>query len=199
MPVARGAKTPQRRRVGEVEILQRLDLRKMGRADPHHGVSNSRSATCCCSRAAKYSSWDQFSSRACSAGSSQNTPIVGVFRTPGEVGEHGRQAFLRCRTGAGLRLGGGGHSLLALCSQGRRRRRNRASSSDRARRATTWEWPRASRTSCSAPRTLPWDHAPGALLLAEAGGIVQRLDGSVYQLADDRCGLLVAVDAVLSA
>ncbi len=56
-------------------------------------------------------------------------------------------------------------------------------------------------------RTLPWDHAPGALLLAEAGGTVQRLDGSAYQLADDRSGLLVAadadcwrtVDAVLSA
>ncbi|MEV6108207.1 inositol monophosphatase [Streptomyces sp. NPDC051940] len=44
-------------------------------------------------------------------------------------------------------------------------------------------------------RTLPWDHAPGALLLAEAGGVVRRPDGSVYGPADDRTGLLAAADA----
>ena len=32
-------------------------------------------------------------------------------------------------------------------------------------------------------RLLPWDHAPGALLLTEAGGVVKRMDGSPY-LAD---------------
>ncbi|MEJ3746015.1 inositol monophosphatase family protein [Actinomycetes bacterium KLBMP 9797] len=39
-------------------------------------------------------------------------------------------------------------------------------------------------------RTLPWDHAPGALLLDEAGGVVRRLDGTAYDLTDDRLGLL---------
>lgn len=41
-------------------------------------------------------------------------------------------------------------------------------------------------------RTLPWDHAPGLLLLQEAGGSVTRLDGAPYHPADDRKGLLVA-------
>lgn len=27
-------------------------------------------------------------------------------------------------------------------------------------------------------RTLPWDHAPGALLLTEAGGLARRPDGT---------------------
>ncbi|MBE1485310.1 fructose-1,6-bisphosphatase/inositol monophosphatase family enzyme [Plantactinospora soyae] len=43
-------------------------------------------------------------------------------------------------------------------------------------------------------RTLPWDHAPGALLVEEAGGVVRRLDGSAYDPADDRAGLLVAAN-----
>lgn len=43
-------------------------------------------------------------------------------------------------------------------------------------------------------RTLPWDHAPGALLIEEAGGRVARLDGSAYRLDDDRVGLLAATD-----
>ncbi|MBB6119740.1 inositol monophosphatase family protein [Nocardiopsis algeriensis] len=38
--------------------------------------------------------------------------------------------------------------------------------------------------------TLPWDHAPGALLLAEAGGVSLRLDGSPYRPGDDTVGLL---------
>lgn len=41
-------------------------------------------------------------------------------------------------------------------------------------------------------RTLVWDHAPGALLLREAGGVVQRLDGSDYRPGDARLGLLLA-------
>ncbi|MGF1431651.1 inositol monophosphatase family protein [Kitasatospora sp. LaBMicrA B282] len=44
-------------------------------------------------------------------------------------------------------------------------------------------------------RTLPWDHAPGALLLAEAGGTARRLDGTAYQVTDTRTGLLVAADS----
>jgi fructose-1,6-bisphosphatase/inositol monophosphatase family enzyme len=41
-------------------------------------------------------------------------------------------------------------------------------------------------------RTLPWDHAPGALFLAEAGGGVARLDGSAYRPAEAGSGLLLA-------
>ncbi|MCW6005030.1 inositol monophosphatase [Micromonospora sp. CPCC 205371] len=40
-------------------------------------------------------------------------------------------------------------------------------------------------------RTLPWDHAPGALMVEELGGVVRRIDGAPYDLADDRYGLLV--------
>lgn len=45
-------------------------------------------------------------------------------------------------------------------------------------------------------RTLPWDHAPGSLLVREAGGVSARLDGTPYRAdppggAD---GLLVACD-----
>jgi fructose-1,6-bisphosphatase/inositol monophosphatase family enzyme len=42
-------------------------------------------------------------------------------------------------------------------------------------------------------RSLPWDHAPGSLLLTEAGGHVARYDGSPYRPADiDGRGLIVA-------
>ncbi|MEV1288136.1 inositol monophosphatase family protein [Micromonospora sp. NPDC049679] len=41
-------------------------------------------------------------------------------------------------------------------------------------------------------RTLPWDHAPGALLVREAGGAARRFDGGPYDPVDDRSGLLVA-------
>lgn len=43
-------------------------------------------------------------------------------------------------------------------------------------------------------RTLPWDHAPGTLLLTEAGGTALRPDGSPYRPDDDRAGLLDAAD-----
>jgi fructose-1,6-bisphosphatase/inositol monophosphatase family enzyme len=43
-------------------------------------------------------------------------------------------------------------------------------------------------------RTLPWDHAPGTLLVEEAGGVVRRLDGGAYDLTDERRGLLVAAN-----
>ena len=43
-------------------------------------------------------------------------------------------------------------------------------------------------------RTLPWDHAPGALIVTEAGGTARRFDGSSYQPADERTGLIVACD-----
>jgi fructose-1,6-bisphosphatase/inositol monophosphatase family enzyme len=41
-------------------------------------------------------------------------------------------------------------------------------------------------------RTLPWDHAAGTLLLNEAGGCCQRLDGLPYMVGDLRRGLLGA-------
>lgn len=43
-------------------------------------------------------------------------------------------------------------------------------------------------------RTLPWDHAAGALLVTEAGGCVAHLDGAAYAPIDGRPGLLVAAD-----
>ncbi|WP_090791131.1 inositol monophosphatase family protein [Asanoa ishikariensis] len=44
-------------------------------------------------------------------------------------------------------------------------------------------------------RTWPWDHAPGALLVREAGGVVRRLDGAEYVVAADPGeGLLAAID-----
>jgi fructose-1,6-bisphosphatase/inositol monophosphatase family enzyme len=41
-------------------------------------------------------------------------------------------------------------------------------------------------------RTEPWDHAPGALFITEAGGWVARLDRSPYIPGDQGTGLLVA-------
>lgn len=42
-------------------------------------------------------------------------------------------------------------------------------------------------------RTLPWDHAAGALLVAEAGGVSRWLDGEEYRVGETRRrGLLVA-------
>jgi fructose-1,6-bisphosphatase/inositol monophosphatase family enzyme len=41
-------------------------------------------------------------------------------------------------------------------------------------------------------RTLVWDHAPGCLIVREAGGVVARLDGEQYEPLDDRTGLLTA-------
>lgn len=46
-------------------------------------------------------------------------------------------------------------------------------------------------------RTLPWDHAAGALFLAEAGGKVARLDGSPYQIWDGQSGMIGARSAAV--
>lgn len=43
-------------------------------------------------------------------------------------------------------------------------------------------------------RTLPWDHAPGALLVEESGGCVRRLDGDPYSPSRGGAGLLAAAD-----
>jgi fructose-1,6-bisphosphatase/inositol monophosphatase family enzyme len=41
-------------------------------------------------------------------------------------------------------------------------------------------------------RILPWDHAPGALIIREAGGAIRHLDGSPYHPTDSEHGMLVA-------
>lgn len=43
-------------------------------------------------------------------------------------------------------------------------------------------------------RTLPWDHAAGAILLAEAGGQARRLGGGRYHCEDGQGGLIVATN-----
>lgn len=43
-------------------------------------------------------------------------------------------------------------------------------------------------------KLMPWDHVGGALIMAEAGAHVARLDGSAYRPADVEGGLLVAPD-----
>jgi fructose-1,6-bisphosphatase/inositol monophosphatase family enzyme len=43
-------------------------------------------------------------------------------------------------------------------------------------------------------RTLAWDHAPGALLLTEAGGAAVRPDGNPYRADDAKVGLMAASD-----
>lgn len=46
-------------------------------------------------------------------------------------------------------------------------------------------------------RTLPWDHAAGALLFREAGGIVRRWNGADYRFHDDELGILAAASEQL--
>lgn len=41
-------------------------------------------------------------------------------------------------------------------------------------------------------QALPWDHAPGVLLVRQAGGVARHFDGTEYHPARDRRGLLVA-------
>jgi fructose-1,6-bisphosphatase/inositol monophosphatase family enzyme len=43
-------------------------------------------------------------------------------------------------------------------------------------------------------RTLPWDHAPGAFILREAGGIARRWDGTEYEPTIEGIGLIAAAD-----
>jgi len=43
-------------------------------------------------------------------------------------------------------------------------------------------------------RLMPWDHLPGVLLLAEAGGYSAKFDGSAYQPGDVTGGLICASD-----
>lgn len=46
-------------------------------------------------------------------------------------------------------------------------------------------------------RSLPWDHAPGALFLEEAGGKVAWPDGKPYNVGDTRPGLLAAASPAI--
>ena len=43
-------------------------------------------------------------------------------------------------------------------------------------------------------RLLPWDHAPGALIVREAGGVVRHPDGREYDVLDKREATLLAPD-----
>lgn len=46
-------------------------------------------------------------------------------------------------------------------------------------------------------RTLPWDHAAGALFVNEAGGKAVRTDGTPYRIGDNRTGLLAAASPAI--
>lgn len=46
-------------------------------------------------------------------------------------------------------------------------------------------------------RVLPWDHAPGALFVNEAGGKVARPNGSAYRVDEQRQGLIGAASPAL--
>ncbi|MGC4105276.1 MAG: inositol monophosphatase [Thermomicrobiales bacterium] len=46
-------------------------------------------------------------------------------------------------------------------------------------------------------RLRPWDHAPGTLYLAEAGGCVRRWDGAPYSPGTGGTGLLATADAAM--
>ncbi len=43
-------------------------------------------------------------------------------------------------------------------------------------------------------RTLVWDHAPGSLIITEAGGVARRYDGSPYRPEAQGTGLVTACD-----
>ncbi|MDB5535233.1 MAG: inositol monophosphatase protein, partial [Devosia sp.] len=47
---------------------------------------------------------------------------------------------------------------------------------------------------CFFNKLMPWDHVPGALICAEAGAHVARLDGQGYRAEHRGGGLLVASD-----
>jgi fructose-1,6-bisphosphatase/inositol monophosphatase family enzyme len=46
-------------------------------------------------------------------------------------------------------------------------------------------------------RLLPWDHAPGALLLSEAGGVARHPDGAAFRPGELRRGLLLAASPAI--
>jgi fructose-1,6-bisphosphatase/inositol monophosphatase family enzyme len=46
--------------------------------------------------------------------------------------------------------------------------------------------------ACLFWRAWPWDHAPGSLILTEAGGRIARFDGADYRLAEPGLGLIAA-------
>ena len=46
-------------------------------------------------------------------------------------------------------------------------------------------------------RSHPWDHAPGALFLEEAGGKIARTDGAPYRIGEPGTGLIAAASPAL--
>ena len=51
--------------------------------------------------------------------------------------------------------------------------------------------------ACVFWRAWPWDHAPGSLILTEAGGRIARFDGADYRLAEPGVGLIAAATPAL--
>lgn len=46
-------------------------------------------------------------------------------------------------------------------------------------------------------RSLPWDHAAGALFLTEAGGVVRQLNGNPYRIGDPRDVMIAAASEAM--
>jgi fructose-1,6-bisphosphatase/inositol monophosphatase family enzyme len=67
-------------------------------------------------------------------------------------------------------------------------------------RACAFEYPaiaKRERDFAVFSKTMPWDHAPGAVIMAETGGVMRFLDGSPYTPRRRRAGLLVARNAAI--
>ena len=68
------------------------------------------------------------------------------------------------------------------------------------RRARSWSGAEYSRLALGEQdalvywRTWPWDHAPGAVIIRELGGVSRRFDGSDYRPGEVGEGVLVAAD-----
>jgi fructose-1,6-bisphosphatase/inositol monophosphatase family enzyme len=65
----------------------------------------------------------------------------------------------------------------------------------RGLRACAFEYPAVAtgdRDFALFSKTMPWDHAPGAVLLGETGGAMRYLDGTDYTPRSQRRGLLAA-------
>lgn len=76
-------------------------------------------------------------------------------------------------------------------------RKDAFASMDRGASSAGWDYPHLATGVTDFAlyrRSLPWDHAPGALLVREAGGVVRRFDGTDFSLRDGKSGILAASD-----
>jgi len=70
----------------------------------------------------------------------------------------------------------------------------------RGLRACAFEYPaiaKGERDFAVFSKTMPWDHAPGAVILGEIGGTMRYMDGTPYTPLSRRPGLLVARSAAV--